>query len=107
MKLFKCPNCGEFSRDADAIMPLKTRIMLHRDQTWSVSGDCFMPYHEKTEELNLSSTSCIECQKGPLELIETEQCPHKTNKDSWNYYGATRRCRLCGEEQRAKTILFE
>lgn len=108
MKLFKCPNCGDFSRDADATIALKVRIMLHRDQTWSTAGEgSDAPYHERIEELDLSSTLCLGCKECSLELVDVERCPHETGADCWNYYGVTRRCRLCGVEQRAKTITFE
>ena len=108
MKLFKCPKCGNFSREASSTISLQVRILLHRDRTWSATAEASgEPCHEIIKKLDLSNTLCFECRKGPLELIEAEQCPHKINENYWNYYGVTRRCRLCGEEQMAKTIVFE
>lgn len=108
MKFFKCPNCDNFSREADATVALRVRIVLHQDQSWSAANEgSDAPYHEKIEELDLSSALCIMCEKSPLELVEVEQCPHETDESYWNYYGTTRRCRLCGEEQKAKTVVFE
>jgi len=108
MKLFKCPKCGNFSREADAAVALQVRVRLHRDESWSTTGEgSKLLYHENIEKLDLSGTLCIMCDHSPLELIEVKQCPHETDESYWNYYGTTRRCRLCGVEQRAKTIVFE
>ena len=110
MKLFKCPKCGNHSRKTHLTMPWRMLVELNPDQTWSVRAVCPdpLPYHMNTEKLDMPSTVCSECES-PLELVEVAYCPHKTGADCWDYMrsGTRRNCRLCGEAQEAKTVIFE
>lgn len=101
MKLFKCPRCGKYQNHTRADVLLNVRVKLHSSGYWTITGEDFeLPCYTdfKIEELNLLSTSCCECEE-PLEMVDVERCPHQTDKSHWDYYGTTRRCRLCGEEQ--------
>lgn len=110
MIVLKCPNCGEYRTYVRIAIPLSVLIRLHPDGRWRIADEDFeLPCDTefKTEDLDLSNISCYECEH-PLELIEIEQCPHKTGADCWDsrYRGMKRHCRLCGEEQQGR-IVFE